>query len=113
MFVMRLVLERMMYYFAEFDLHPEKPGHDAAYWTMLGNKIQSFVDEESGCRAMEKLQDGFFHYLVWDDSEAKIAGTGYKPAEVDMSDSWEIQLVDLTDMIVARRFKAITFPRTK
>ena len=104
MFVMRIVLhDGGVVYFTGFDFYPEDPGKDGAYWAMLGNRIQTFVDEESAGRALETIKTGYFHYLIVDDSEAKIAGADYQPKPFLLGRSWEIQVLDLTDMIVCRR----------
>lgn len=111
MFVMRLMFERVMYYFAGFDLHPEDHGKDTVRWALLGNKIQSFVDEDSGMRAMDQLREGFFHYMTWDDSDAQLV-EGYQGKPLELS-SWEIQLIDLTDMVIARKFRSILLVDSK
>lgn len=108
MFVMRLVFNNLMYYFAGFDVHPEDHSKDTMYWARLGNKIQSFVDEDSAIRAMEQMKEGFFHYIAWDDSDAKIAkasGTEYVGQALEMT-SWSVQIIDLTDMVICREMKA-------
>jgi hypothetical protein len=100
MFVLRLVLENAILYFASLEFDPDNPQKDTVQWVKLGNRLQSFVDAESAKRALDQILSGVFHYVEVDDSEAKIAGAQYVPPAVKIGSHWQFQIIDLTDMLV-------------
>lgn len=108
MFVIRLIANGTMYYLVELD-EGTSMGL-ITVWALLGNKIQTFVDEDSAIRALERIQEypkDELGFMQWDDSEEKIhrekkqdyLAPGLRAA------SYEIQIIDLTDMIIARQWK--------
>ena len=100
MFVLRLVLENTVLYFASLEFDPDNPQKDTVQWVKLGNRLQSFVDAESAKRTLDQILGGVFHYVEVDDSEAKIAGAQYVPPAVKIGSHWQFQIIDLTDMLV-------------
>lgn len=108
MFVMRLIANGVMYYLVEID-EGMSMGL-VTVWALLGNKIQTFVDEQSAMRALEKIQEypkDELGFMQWDDSDAKIhreKQEDYFPPPL-RAPHYEIQIIDLTDMVVARQWK--------
>lgn len=102
MFVLRIMIGRMLLYFAGVDYRNGEINEDVYRWAMLGNKIQSFVDEESALRALDVIKQRPRHHVRWDDSEYFLSGEDY-PGTVIKEAKLTVVVLDLTDMVIARQ----------
>jgi hypothetical protein len=111
MIVLRLVANGMMYYLVDLD---EGMSHGLlTVWATVGNKIQTYPTEESAVRALDRIQEypkEELGYAQWDDDEAKIAGEAYRVKAISAA-RYEFQIVDLSDMVIARKWEVAYVPK--
>lgn len=102
MYVIRIVINgSMIMYFVGVNHSADKTDAETVKWAFVGNKIQSFVSEESAIRMLDDLQTRRMHHVRWDDSEEYLGGEDYKGQILRQSDLL-VEILDLTDMVVCR-----------
>jgi hypothetical protein len=96
-----MIVGQLVLYFVEVDHGTTKADPQTVRWAFLGNKIQSFTSEESAMRMFEDLtgRTAFYH-TRWDDSEAKLT-PDYQGQKMQWG-SFQVEIIDLTDMLIAR-----------